>query len=498
MDLADILDNLSEEDRLRVIATAAQKLTQHERNLAFDPNKIGSRPNPTQEAVIKDYFFNDEVKNLFILGGNQGGKTLTLLRILSWMFTESYPGWKRPETWGTEGATYLVLSRTGKQISESLLPRITAMLEPGTYKIITVGNIPQAIHSTVTKNRIVFQSYENESVARERVQSYPANGVFIDEMPRSYTLLEECQRRVQAKKAKLITAFTPKIVSTEIRKAIDAADGVLSKKYQLLMLDNPVYTEKDKQRIMAELATATEAYRNTVLTGAWLTSDLSAYNITDEMIRAPVNYHKGWRHCEASDPASGSTHGMVILAEDPANGNWYVVEEHEITGLNDPLAYVDKAEELTRYHNIVRRICDPANLWYKQLASKRGMTYMSPWNKNSTDRRLEMIKNLQVKLGKTLFIAPWCVKLVECMAGIEWSPTREGVFVNSDKHHLENALRYGVDCLPPYEGLPPSTLSWEAELRAANERVKQQERMQSVISSGGRVRKNIYGWGRRK
>jgi phage terminase large subunit-like protein len=496
-EILDLLEALGEEDRLKVIAAASQRITQHQRNLAFDPAKLDSRPTPAQQQIITDYLFETTLKNLYVLGGNQSGKTTTMLRILCWLFEESYPGWKRPANWGDEGLTFLLLSRTGKQINESIVPRLQGILTPGTYKIINQGNIAQALHSTKSGNRLIFQSYENENIARERVQSYTIHGVFLDEMPRSYALIEELQRRVQAKRGKLITAFTPKVISQEIRKVVDSSEGVISRKYTLGMMDNPVYTEEDKQRIMSELAVASAAWRNTVLTGAWLTGDNNVYTIGPDMIRAPENYSRSWRHAHGDDPAVNSIHGNVIAAEDPATGFWYIIGENKLSGFPDPTFYPKKVLELTQYLNVVRRVYDPACTYYAQLASKIGMSYTCPWNKNSTERRLEMIKNTQVLLGSKVFIAPWCTELLDELETMQWSEGKEGRVSNADKYHLSDALRYLLDCLPPPEEHAVPQLDWAAQLRKDNQERKARESSKSVVSHGGRIQKSPKNWGRR-
>src|ERR1043166_3661562 len=119
----------------RQIASAIMRLELFKRRQAFDPYKLESKPTPMQQEVIDDF---GQVRIQWIVAGNQSGKSATCARLLTWMLTDTHPTWKKPETWSDEPLLAVVCGRTGKQIEESLLPRIRAFLEAGSYKEVRI------------------------------------------------------------------------------------------------------------------------------------------------------------------------------------------------------------------------------------------------------------------------------------------------------------------------------------------------------------------------
>jgi hypothetical protein len=154
---------------------------------------------------------------------------------------------------------------------------------------------------------------------------------------------------------------------------------------------------------------------------------------------------------ESSDPAVASKHGVVIAAEDPTTGHWYIVREALLQGFQHPQEYPEAVLRMTRDMNIVRRIYDPAATTYMMLAKAIGMHYMAPYNKNNRERRLEMIQKMKEVLGVSVFIDPSCEELINQLSTMMWSPTREGYVKDSDKWHLCDSLRYLIDLLPSKE-----------------------------------------------
>lgn len=457
------------EEQTRLLAAAMRRMDSILRKESFDPNHPESRPTPAQQAVIYDF---GKIPVQWIVAGNQSGKTQTCARLISWVLEKCHPHWKRPEAWGSEPLLIIVCGRTGKQIEESLFPRLKSYLEPGTFKEVRVGNMIQRLEMD-SGDRIVFQSLENPTVARERLQSYTAHIVWIDEMPPTDAIVAELLRGVQARGGYLLASFTPLVENIDIRKRVDAAIPPYSRKYQFAMMDNPVYSDPEKRaKILSELAMLPESVRNTRLYGDWSSSNSAVYSYMPELMSPsmPLNYSRSWRHVEAVDPALKSALGLGIFAEDPDNGKWYLVHSEEISGIHDPIELLNTVEKKTAQYNVIRRISDPHEVWFIQLAANRKRHYMGVYSKNN--RKGELIKQLQLKLGTVLFIPPHNTEFIDQLIGCKWADSdNERIIAASSKHMLDMA-QYFCDNIPKYEG-SPIQLQWETHLYQQNEKRKQ-------------------------
>lgn len=464
--------NRAQLEQQRLIAAALSKLNRLQRVECFDTADPSSRPTADQEAVIqavREQKFNV----ISVLGGNQSGKSLTSARIVSWLLEESFPNWSRHDRWGQEPLLILVIAQTLKQAEESLWRRIESFLEPGKYKVNKVGGIINKV-THENGNTILFFSHDNPNEARKRVQSFTAHFAWIDELPGNVKLIEEVQRRVQAKHGQLLMSFTPKAPTPDIKKFVEGLEPPYGQRFTLRALDNPAYTEEDKNRIVASLATFSEQYRRTILEGEWVQPEEMVYYFDyDTMVEAPENYSPAWRHVESSDPALSSAHGLVVAAENPSTGVWYIIKAEYIKQALVPEKLLNTVLEKTQGLNIVRRIADPHEVWYIQTAGTQGINYISPYRKN--DRKSELIKNLQTALGVRLKIAPWCEDFISEITSCHWSETADNKIVKGSKFHLLDSAQYLVDCLPKYAGIPPSNKTWAQELREANAKRKQRE-----------------------
>lgn len=432
----------------RVVASAMRRLELLRRNDAFDPINLESRPTAAQQSVIDDF---GKIRTQWIVASTQSGKSQTCSRLISWVLTETHPNWKRPVEWGEEPLLIIVAGRTGKQIEESLLPKLVSYLIPGTYKEVRIGNIIQRLELN-NGNRIVFQSLENPNVARERIQSYVAHAVWVDEMPPTVAIIDELLRRVQARSGYFLASFTPLVVNDSIRKLVEAAQLPYSKKYKFTMFDNPLYASEEKRHeILISMATMPESTRNTRLYGDWSTNDSAVYYFDYEsMVQMPEGYSPVmWRHVEAVDPALKSALGLTIWAEDPRTHKWYCVRADYIKGIQVPTQLVSHVQEITRNYNIVRRIADPHEVWYIQTAASMGINYVGVYKKN--DRKDQLIKSLQESLGSRVYISPSCDLLISELQECRWSDSIHGRIVNASSYHLLDSAQYFCDSIPAPE-----------------------------------------------
>lgn len=431
-----------------LVVAAAQRLKELERQVCFDGTVPGSRPNFFQQQVIDDW---GTIPTQAVTAGNQSGKSALGARLAAWFLAENKPGWKRPAKWGKGPLSGLIVGRTMKQVEEELLKKLTSFFDPDELHIPKVGMVPQKVVHKKTGNTLLLASHHNENEAREKLQAFVLNFIWLDEMPKSSHLFEELERRVQSKDGWFISTFTPKVRNPDIRKVVDAYSPPYSRKYQMSMFANPILSEERKLKILKELDGYPDAYRKCILEGDWMDDDLAVYSVPDSAVREPLNYSSSWRHVEGADPALQSKHGQVVLAEEPGTGNWYVVKADYVSGIFVPEDLVRAVTDRVKHLNVVRRVCDAASTWYVGQASKMGFTYVAPYDKNN--RREEMMKNLQSRLGNRIFIAPWCQDVLSELASMQWSETRADKVVNSRSYHLHDALIYAADCLPKAEAV---------------------------------------------
>jgi phage terminase large subunit-like protein len=429
-----------------LIVAAAQRLKELERQVCFDGTVPGSRPNAFQNQIIQDW---GQIPTQAVTAGNQSGKSALGARLAAWFLAENKPGWVRPAKWGKTPLMGLIVGRTMKQVEEELLKKLTSFFDPDELHIPKVGMVPQKVVHRKTGNTLLLASHHNENEAREKLQAFVLNFIWLDEMPKSIHLFEELERRVQSKDGWFISTFTPKVRNPEIRKLVDSYDLPYSRKYKMSMFANPTLSEDRKAKILRELEGYPDSYRRCILEGEWMDDDLAVYSVPDHAVREPQNYSSAWRHVEGADPALQSKHGQVVFAEEPGTGHWYVVRADYVSGIFVPEDLVKAVTDRIRHLNVVRRVCDAASTWYVGQAGKMGFTYVAPYDKNN--RREEMMKSFQSRLGSQIFIAPWCQDLLNELGSMAWSETRADKVVNSRSYHLHDALIYAADCLPKPE-----------------------------------------------
>lgn len=456
---------LSADEKLLVAALQRYELLQ--KRESFDPLNPDSRPTPRQQEVIDDF---GRIPQQWIRAGNQSGKSQTCARIVAWVVTDTHPLWKRPANWGTEPILVIVAGRTGKQIEDSLLPKIRGFLESGTYKEVRVGNIIQRLELT-NGNRIIFQSLENPNVSRERLQSYVAHLTWCDELPPTLALVRELLVRTQARNGYSLFSFTPTVVSLEIQKYVDSLKEPEGKVYRFHMLDNPLYSDPvRKQQLLDRYDYLSYEQKEMVFEGGWLSADGQVYffdYIT--MVEMPENYSPMWRHIESVDPAISSATGVTVWAEHPVTGVWYCVRAGYIKGILVPTDIVAAVRKFVGDVNIIRRTSDYAP-WFVNTASSMKVHYLTIQDKNN-NRKEELLKNFQEALGKSIKIAPHCQEFIEELQECRWSDRAEGKIINHSSYHIIDSAHYFVDIKPKME-VKQTYTSHDDYLYQANEKRK--------------------------
>lgn len=440
-----------------LLQLAEIELLRRDMNERFDAYVTGSRPNLFQKEILDDW---GRIPVQAVLAGNQSGKSTTGGRIASWFLAENKPGWARPEKWGTGPLTGMIIGRTSKQVEHELLKKIQGFFKPDELHIHRQGGAAQYVKHKATGNMILLASHHAEAEAREKVQSFVLEFVWLDEMPKSYLLFEELNRRLQSKDGLFICTFTPKVRNAQIRKLVDSYTAPYAKKYRMPMMANPILTDTRKHQIMAELANYPQSLRDCILNGEWMDGETSVYHLDVNRICTPLpeRYSKGWVHVEGADPAMDSKHGQVVFAQDPDTAHWYIIRASCIENIASPEDLVLTATGQLRDLNIVRRVCDSASSWYIKQAHRMGFQYTTPFDKNN--RKEEMMKNLQKRLGKDVFITEDGVEFLNELQEMQYSETNADRIVNDRRYHLHYAGMYALDKLPK-ERIAPAIQTWD-------------------------------------
>jgi hypothetical protein len=477
------------DEELKLLAEAAARLKKIKLEKAFDPYHMDSRPTKSQQQFFKGI---KKYKHRYAVGGNRSGKTACGAWECQKVFQNNHPFF---ETARNKPKTMLIIARLSKHIKSIWDDKIKPFIPEEDYKLTKQGGIYEQVTHLKNGNKIIFFSHNNPGEAQQKVQYYDADWVWLDEMPNSFKLIEELHRRASdAEDGRFIATFTPKIINQQIKKLVESKTAY-HRKYTFKMLDNPIYDGRHEE-VLAPMATMPENYRKTILEGEWYAGDTAVYSLRPDVdIVAPTDYSPGWRHVEAVDPAARGMVGLILFAEDPRSGIWYIVQSHYIEGAA-ATTLLDKIRAITDGYNIVKRVSDPHEVWFMEEASKQGRGYIGVESKNN--RKKELINNLkEALLEEKLKIAPWCLDLIEEANSCQWSETIPDKIVGASRFHLLDSAQYGVDRLPKKVVIAPE-LNFDQQLKKADKlRRKNKALRQSAAASKSKIGKPGRVWARR-
>lgn len=477
-----------DKDKLKILALAKKKLDLIKLSQCFDPYDPSATPTAEQQRFFGDI---SVYKHRYCVGGNQSGKTASGAWECQKIFQNKHEDFPKIDD---KPRILLIIARTSKHYTSIWEDKIVPFLPEGSFKpFITAGVLSHVKHKE-NGNKIYFFSHNNPENAREKVQYFAADWVWLDEMPNSFNLVEELHRRAMSREgASFIATFTPKIINEQIRKLVDS-ENQYQQKYIFKTLDNPIFKGREEE-ILAPMETMSDDYKQTVLEGAWYSGDSAVYQLRpDKDICNPPSYSPSWRHLESIDPAARGIAGLVVFAEDPSSGIWYIIKSEYLKG-GPALELIDKIKPHTNGLNIVKRICDPHEVWFMAEASKHNRVYGGVFSKNN--RKIELIKNLQkALLEERLKISDWCTDLIDEFNSCQWSETHKDKIVGASKFHLLDAAQYGLDRLPKKEHIPQIQTHDQLLYRADVERRK--KAVAAEKSRKDRYLKRNRAWGRRR
>lgn len=464
-------DDIDDLNNKRLLAAAYKRLNSLKLQETIDPNNLDARPHAKQIEIMHDF---GKILTQWVVAGNRAGKTAISCRILSYVFEENYNYLPNvsDEYKKRKNKLILIAGRTSKQLENVTWANIKAFLTHSDYREIRSGQQLQAVINKKNGNKIIFLSFESERAARERVQGLNLDLLAIDEMPSSAAFVSEAMSRVLTTKGMFIATFTPLVVSNAIKQMVENAALPHSKRYRLTLWDNPRNLIPEiKERIDAEFANLTREMYNTRVLGDWASSDLAVFPWRPELHDRPLpnDYHASWPHVCSVDPAPSSATGYCIFAQQPSTRLWFIIKSGYIRDMVNTQDTMRRVMEQYAGLNVVRHVCDTAAAhWILDAPSIMGVHYTCPYDKNN--RRDIMISNTNIALGSTvLVVSGYNSLLIDEMMGCSWSESDPTKIVNSNKWHILDAMRYGIDCLPQTAEIPVTT-PWYSQLREASMR----------------------------
>ena len=456
-------------------------------NQAFNPNVLESRATDKQDEVLRDVWS----RHKYVIAGNQSGKSSLKARDIAWKFLETHPYWQRPNStrcmnkvcgstefdvvgtgaeavysckhcptkwmdWRNEKLSLLVGSKTTQLTDELWEEKIKPYLDGYKYKVERASTTIKKVtnidpNSAGYGNKILFFSHDNSKQAKGRVQSLTLHDVWLDELPDSVDLIEELQRRVDARRAQFCATFTPKTPNPETRRLIDEGDSSIVGIYRFGMLDNPAYAHR-KEEQLAALKGYSKKKQDNILYGTWLDGDEKVFTFSKDKNTIPnlPDYDPRWPHVVAVDPAMTTT-GYAIAVWAVPRMQWFILDTGYIKAdkeLDDPTTIVDKLERKLVGKNVIRRIYDPHETWWATTARNHADAKYIPVPRK-TERKKDLIQNLITAISQRLWI--FVGEQTECydeMHRADWHPDKDFVIRNSQHLHIIDSLQYLWDLLP--------------------------------------------------
>jgi hypothetical protein len=430
----------------------------------FDPFKPDSRPNEKQLEILKGM---NDILYSWVLGGNQSGKSMLGGRVASWFYLRCHPYIDVNKLWPDEPILILVVGRNHNQVEELWSKKIRPFLRDDEYRENRQGGTLQYVENPKNGSKIVFASHGGAET-REKLQSYSAMLVWLDEMTDSLGVIEELQRRTMAKRARMLLTATPKIRAEAVKKFIETPTPY-SRVYKISMLDNPIY-EGRREEILSQIMGLPESQRNTILYGDWYAGEQSVFSFDPNVhVENPANYSVLWPHVISVDPAASGLMGFTLWAAPDVHAfTWYCVKSEYLKGAA-PSDLVAQVEDRVKGHQIIYRLMDSHESWFQKEAQKLKIHYRGVENKR--DRKTSLIAQLNQALASgRVRIAEPAQTLQEELSTAQWSEKVEDKIVNSSSYHVADCAQYFVDSMPKFKELQHVELSHDTMLHLANKR----------------------------
>ena len=473
----------AELDRKRELAIVLKRMQTLKLRDCFDPFKPDSRPTKGQDEILRGMA---DVLYSWVLGGNQTGKSQLGGRVVSWFFQKTHPYIDVNKLWPGEPLVIIVVGRLNNQVEELWDKKIKPYLQSTEYRENKQGGTLQYVLNPLNGNKIIFATHNNPIEAREKLQSYTAHLVWLDELTDHLGVVEELQRRVQAKRGRMLLTATPKIRAEAVKKFIETPTE-WSRTYKLAMLDNPIYDDR-REEILSQLEGQPEAMRNTILYGDWWSGDKAVFSFDPSRhLENPANYSSLWPHVVSVDPAASGKTGFSLWAAPHEHAHrWYCVAAEYIQGAA-PSDLLETVESKVKHCNVLFRVSDIHETWFIKEAAKHKLNYRGVENKR--DRKKELIAQVNQALANgRVRVAHPCNELIAELSSAQWSETVEDKIVNASSYHIADSMQYFVDLMPIAKETVTQVLSFDHQLYLANKQRQANEQARAAGKSKSKWR----------
>jgi hypothetical protein len=449
-------------EKKRELAVALKRMQVMELKKCFDPYNPKSRPTRKQRGVLKEF---GKYSYQYIQAGNQTGKSQIGGRVVSWLYKRDHPYFDVEKAWPNEPILIIVCGRTSRQVEELWDKKIKPFLMPNEYREQRMGSMLASVTNPINESKIIFATHHNANEARAKVQSYVANFFWFDELTDYLPLIEEAQRRVQAKQGVFMMTYTPKLRAPMVKEYIESPNPN-AKIYKMSMLDNPIYKDR-QQEMMDNVAGLSEDYRNSVLFGSWYVGENSVYGFDMKKHVEDIQYSQEWPHIVAVDPAASGLMGYTLWAAPYSNAQvWYCVDCEYLKG-RAPSDMIELVENRVSKFSVIKRIVDPHEAWFiKEAWKQKKVNYLGVPRKNH--RKKELITQLNEALGVRVRIMPNCRELIDELSSCQWSESVPDKIINAHQFHLADCAQYFVDMMPPFKETGEIAITHDEYLRRAN------------------------------
>jgi phage terminase large subunit-like protein len=458
------MSSLTLEQRKKLKLLEMRKKLATKLSLAFDPHILDSRPTPAQLEIIKS-----KVPINFVVGSNRSGKTALGGRIISWWFMENHPYMSRPKEWGDKPIKILMMGQDTRNIqfeifAEKIKPFIG--VEGVDYKVKRDGGNVSAVTNLHNGNVIVFMSHSDAEQARRRGQGFTAQIVWLDEMPSISSILTELIMRVVTTNGYMYTTFTPLIRNDEIRKIVDSADGIKTKKWLISILDNPSLSEEKRTELVAYFRSisGSESEFRARMYGDWLAAESLVFKYNSDLnLDNPSGYDPQiWPHVAVVDPAASSIAGLSVWARHPSADVWWCVKAKYLNGQAFS-ELVQTVEGEISHFNIVKRICDCNPSGFYHEAYLQDIKYMPVSDKQYNKENMIDACN-KALLEETVYLTNGAQTLIDELTVCSRHEDDPSRILKASKYHTADTFRYFIHAKPKYEG-PKQVVDREALVR---------------------------------
>ena len=422
-------------------------------------------------AVVFDAqkrFLADPAPTKLARCGNRAAKTFTTMRDLAWKVMRRHPYLEKWQRWDDKGymrdggKTWWVVAPTFEFLRETIWVMYLERFFPRWYYMDDdfVSGLQwkkdkgeEYLERVTFRNGDVveFKTYSQNLLSK--MGRAVSGGVYIDEMPPSLLVLSELVTRTLDHGADFILGFTPVVKVPEIREYVDKHERMSV--HQWSLEENPIYRDDPEKlaRALAEWKHLPEPLRLARLKGDWyeeLPEGIRIFeNVTPECVDDFEIPHD-WRQVRFSDPASHRT-GVIMLAEDPEDGQWYCIKAQEIEWKEK----IAKATDIERVidslapHPDFRyfmSVYDNAEAWFGAHTEGKLGRWRPCVHKKSKDRLIVKARECIVE-KKVKFFKNGAAALIRQIYQYRRRP--DGA-IHKKKDHLVDPLQYFCWEMPPF------------------------------------------------